>query len=181
MKIVIGSENRAKKAAVESVFRLVFSNENIQISTHSVESGVSTMPTNNEETLQGAINRAKAVQLLEPNADYFVGLESGVYEGPFGGMYILGWVALIKNDDETIGMGHSGGVMLPKDIAAALRGGSDLGPLISKKIGDNSGEIRHTLGTTGLLTKGLYPRNREFEDALKNAFAPFVSEEFYVN
>lgn len=176
MKIAVGTMNEAKKAAVSAIFSEAFETD-VELLPHDVESGISSMPMANEETATGAINRAFAVREIEPDADYYVGLEGGVYEGPRG-MYLLGWVAILKSGSDVLGLGHSGGVKLPRDIAEALRAGGELGPLMKERTGD---DIRHSLGTTGLLTKGLYPRNREFEDALRNGLAEHISPEYYAN
>lgn len=180
MKIGIGTNNEAKKNAVRAVFSEAFQLEDITLVPFDVESGVSAMLLTNDETALGAINRVNAIRPLVPDADYFVGLEGGVYEGPRG-MYLLGWVAVAKANSDIIALGHSGGVRLPADIASALRNGAELGPLMQARTGDVANEIRHSLGTTGILTKGLYPRNREFEDALKNALAEILSPEYYAN
>ena len=42
-----------------------------------VASGVSPFPLSDEETLRGAVNRARGAAELEPGADYSVGLEGG--------------------------------------------------------------------------------------------------------
>ena len=51
-KIYIGSKNPAKIAAVEEVFI------NYSIISQDVDSGVSCQPIGDEETIQGALNRA---------------------------------------------------------------------------------------------------------------------------
>ena len=173
MIISVGTNSKPKLAACEEILTRAFSE--VTLYSYSVESGVSAMPMTQDETAQGAMNRAYAALAAHKSADMGVGLEGGVYEGPRGYLYLLGWVAIIDTRG-TLGLGHSGGVMLPEDIAAELKSGAELGPLMYQRVG---ADIRHTIGATGILTSGLYPRNREFEDALRNAVAPFVSPEFY--
>jgi inosine/xanthosine triphosphatase len=172
MKIVIGSRNAAKSAACKSILGEVY--EDAEFVNIDASSGVSDMPMDNETTVTGAKNRAIDAFSKVEGADLAIGLEGGVYTGPEDMMILLGWVAIF--DGEKFGIGHSGGVVLPKDIAEQLKAGAELGPLMHTRLGD---DIRHNMGTTGVLTNGLYPRNREFEDALRNALAPFVSPEFY--
>lgn len=176
MQISVGTHNRAKISACELILTKAFGA--VELYPYEVESGVSAMPMTNEETAHGAMNRAHAALALHEGAEYGVGLEGGVFEGPRQALYLLGWVAIVDTNGK-IGLGHSGGLALPDDIAAALRSGGELGPIIQQRMQDTDNEIRHGLGATGLLTQGLYPRNREFEDALRNALAPFVSPEFY--
>lgn len=173
MIISIGTKNAAKLAACEEILHLAFPDS--ALVAYDVPSGVAAMPTTNEETAQGAVHRARAALEADLNAELGVGLEGGVYEGPFNRMYLLGWAALTDRNGK-VGIGHSAAVALPESIAKELRKGAELGPLMHQR---TSEDIRHTIGTTGYLTKGLYPRNREFEDALRNAVAPFVAPESY--
>ena len=53
MKVVVGSKNKTKVGAVEKVWK------DAEITSISVPSGVSAQPFSDEETMQGAINRAK--------------------------------------------------------------------------------------------------------------------------
>lgn len=176
MKISVGTKNKAKLDACDAILHLAF--DDVSIVAHDVPSGIAAMPMTNEDTAQGAVNRAHAALDADPDAELGIGLEGGVYEGPLRRMYLLGWAAIVSRDG-TIGIGHSAAVALPEDIADELRSGAELGPLMQTRMGDVDNEIRHSLGTTGLLTNGLYPRNREFEDALRNAVASFVAPEFY--
>lgn len=176
MKISIGTKNRAKLDACDAILHLAF--EDVQIASYDVASGIAAMPMTNEETAQGAVNRAHAALQADEEADLGVGLEGGVYEGPLGRMYLLGWAAIVDRNG-TEGIGHSAAVALPETIAKELRDGAELGPLMQARTNDVANDIRHSLGTTGLLTNGLYPRNREFEDALRNAVSIFVAPEFY--
>ena len=57
MKVVVGSKNKTKVGAVEKVWK------GATITSLSVPSGVANQPFSDEETMQGAINRAK--QALE--------------------------------------------------------------------------------------------------------------------
>lgn len=53
MKVVVGSKNKTKVGAVEKVWK------DAEITSLSVPSGVAAQPFSDEETMQGAINRAK--------------------------------------------------------------------------------------------------------------------------
>jgi inosine/xanthosine triphosphatase len=177
MRVALGTKNEAKTKACISVFERAFPGEHIDVSGYSVESGVSDMPMSNDETYEGALNRALELTLLDSSADYYVGLEGGVQEGPKGRLYLLGWAAIIKAGSDLDYAGHSGGIELPDEIADKLREGAELGPLIQEMTGDEKNEIRHTLGTNGLLTNGLYSRDKEFEDAIACALGISLSAE----
>lgn len=176
MKIVVGSRNGAKVAACEAVLKEAFGD--IDLLEVDADSGITSMPMDNNTSVKGAKNRAIDAMNQAPGADFAVGLEGGTYYGPDNKMFLVGWVAVLDKQGN-FGLGHSGGVVLPDGIAKVLENGQELGPLTQEMFKDDKNEIRHTLGTTGILTKGLYPRNREFEDALRNALAPFLTPEHY--
>lgn len=173
MKIAVGSQNKAKLSACELVFTEAFPDETLEFLPFEVETGVSKMPMSNDETCAGALNRANALKDMT-DADYYVGLEGGVQEGPLKSLYLLGWAVIVHAAPNKVGIGHSGGMRLPADIAKELRAGAELGPLIQARYADEANEIRHTLGTNGLLTKGLYIRSREFEDAIRCALGELL-------
>lgn len=175
MKIAVGTENKAKLSACETVFGAAFPDEQLEFLPFSVESGVSAMPMNNEEMYQGALNRATALKELAADADFWVGLEGGVQEEPpHKSLYLLGWAAILKAGSDEIGSGFSGGVKLDDDIALELRGGAELGPLIQERTKDIDNDIRHTIGASGLQTKGLYTRTMEFEHAIRAALGKLI-------
>lgn len=71
MEIVLGSENKAKKAAVEAVFT------EAEITCQDLPSLVRPQPLSDEETLQGAMNRAQSAASMSDGA-YGIGLEGGI-------------------------------------------------------------------------------------------------------
>jgi inosine/xanthosine triphosphatase len=175
-KIIVGTKNRAKLSACKIVFDEAYGQDKYILEGIEVDTGVSAMPMTNQESYLGAHNRLIAAKDAEPNGDIYVGLEGGVEEGPGNGLYLLGWAVVMAANSGKVGVGHSGGVRLPNNIAKELKKGKELGPLVQEITGDVNNEIRHSLGTNGLLTNGLYPRNREFEDALRNAVGMLLSK-----
>ena len=77
MKVVVGSKNKTKVGAVEKVWK------DAEITSLSVPSGVAAQPFSDEETMQGAINRAKRA-LEEGEAQIGIGLEGGVMKTEYG-------------------------------------------------------------------------------------------------
>ncbi|MCK9906672.1 inosine/xanthosine triphosphatase, partial [Frankia sp. Cpl3] len=71
MRVALGTTNRAKREAVV----LAMGNEP---SCLSVPSGVSDQPLSEAETIEGAINRARNVLELVPDAQIGLGLEGGL-------------------------------------------------------------------------------------------------------
>jgi inosine/xanthosine triphosphatase len=174
MKIAVGTLNKAKNNAVENVIKNVWSDaEFISIETNS---GISDQPLSDEEAIRGAINRAKQA-LAKTGSDYGIGMEGTVSTNSHG-MFLHGWAAIIDTDDN-IGLGQSASVQLPKNIEDRINNGEELGPIMQELMKDDKNLIRHSEGTAGILTKGLYNRVKEFEDAIKCALAKFVSKDRY--
>lgn len=175
MIVVVGTRNGAKNEAVRAVLGSVWTD--VVFVQHEVLSGVAAMPMSAEETLRGARNRARAALKLQPDATYGVGLEGGVEE-LYGTLFLGGW-AVIADRHGNRGEGASARVALPHGIAERLRKGEELGPLMQTLLKDDTNAVRHTLGTHGILTNGLYTRVNEFTHALQCAVAPFIKPEFY--
>lgn len=156
MLIGIGTKNKAKVGAVESVATNYY--ENIDFIHINVASNVSEQPFSNEETRQGAINRAKNC-LQESNADMAFGLEGGVQEID-GIMYCVNWGAVaLQNGSVYTAQGAS--FMLPEEIAVQLKEGRELGPVMDTFV--NKQNIRHHEGAIGIFTDGLINRKEMFE------------------
>lgn len=158
MKILIGTYNRAKTKAVQTISRIYYPEANfINIEVPSL---VSSQPMSNEETRQGAINRAKQLMEMEPSDALFgIGLEGGVHEIE-DTMYICNWGALATNNGEVF-TATGAGVPLPKEIADRLRAGGELGPVMD--VYTSSNDIRHEEGAIGVFTNGLVKRSDMFE------------------
>lgn len=178
LDIAVGSQNKAKNLAVKIAFKKAFPDYEIETHGFDVESGVSLQPLTNEETLAGAMNRAKNAGVQLEDHDYAVGLEGGIVKVDRVVM-LVGWVAIYKAGSGEPGVGHSSGLLLPEHMASALLAGEELGPLLQEMLGDEENTIRHTLGANGILSNGLYTREQEFTDATTAALARFVSPTLY--
>ena len=175
MKIVIGTENIAKIEAVKRVISKIYPGAEF-FSTKSM-SNVNDQPLSDEEAIEGAINRAKFALSQNVDCDLSIGLEGYVEDNKFG-MFLGGWVAIIDQVGK-VGLGSSGRVKLPDAIREQINIGKELGPLIEELLGSEKDSIRQGQGTNGILTKGLYTRIKEFEDATSCALAVFVNPKFY--
>jgi|GEM_PF-883859 len=178
IQIAVGSENKAKNLAVLKAFRTAFPKATLQIKGFNVESGIADQPTTDEESIQGAINRANGALARLATAQYGVGLEGNTVTIA-DRMYLHGWVAIVERDNDTPGIGHSSGLELPQNLRDGIEAGGELGPLLQEMLGDEDNKIRHTLGTNGVLSDGLYTREQEFIDATTVALARFVKPDLY--
>lgn len=156
MRVAIGTKNKAKTAAVEEIAKNYFAD--IAFEYISVPSGVSDQPFSDEETRQGAINRA--VNTREATgADLSFGLEGGVYELD-GAVYCCNWGAVAIKDGPVISSSGASFV-LPEEIAEQLRAGKELGPVMDQFT--KSKDIRQHAGAIGIFTDGVVDRKEMFE------------------
>lgn len=140
-----------------------------------VDSGVGEQPMGDEQTMQGALNRAKAVRAAHPKADFWVGVEGGVVW--YGDeLECMAWVAVIGADGR-IGKARSNGFLLPPALAALIASGVKQDLADDQVFGRaNSGT---TNGTVGYLSHNLITRTHYTADAVILALAPFVHPEHY--
>lgn len=178
LTIAIGSQNKAKNLAVQTAFEKAFPNMTIETHGFNVESGIADQPTTDEESIKGAENRAHGALAKLATARFGVGLEGNTVTIA-GRMYLHGWVAVVERGNPESGIGHSSGLELPQYLKQGIEAGHELGPLLQEMLQDEDNEIRHTQGTNGVLSGGLYTREQEFIDATMVALTRFVKPEFY--
>ncbi|WHX99645.1 DUF84 family protein [Neobacillus sp. DY30] len=153
MRIMIGSKNPAKVAAVKNAF----DNQQMEFLSLDIPSGVSEQPFSDEETIKGAINRA--VGALEAgNGDIGIGLEGGVQESEQG-LLLCNWGALASKNREPIIAGGAR-LLLPVEISARLRAGEELGPVMDDYAKKKN--VRKNEGAIGIFTNGLISRSEMF-------------------
>lgn len=156
MKIVIGTKNSAKVNAVQKSCNSLLNN--VEFIMLDVPSLVSAQPIGDEETIQGAKNRAEQA-CTEHDSDMAFGLEGGVKELD-GQLYLCNWGVL----QTRLGQQYIAGgaqIPLPDEIANALRTGGELGPLMDAYT--NHKGIRHHEGAIGVFTNGIVKRGEMFE------------------
>ncbi len=166
IRVGVGSGNPVKRRAVASVL------PEAAVSAVPVESGVSEQPRGHAETVAGAENRARRV-LESGSFDYGVGIEGGVaeYEGT-DGLYLVMWAAV--TDGAVVGHGTGPSLELPADIAARIRDGEELGPVMDDVLGVD--DVAKKDGAAGAFTRGRLPRDDALAAAVTAALAPFASD-----
>ncbi|MBQ0140899.1 MAG: DUF84 family protein [Kurthia sp.] len=160
MNIAVGSKNKAKLLAVETVVQRVLMQQ-FTIEGLDVASNVSEQPFSDEETRQGAMNRAVAVREAS-GAEIGFGLEGGVkWLGTE--LYLCNWAALASEQGIYTAAGAQ--IPLPKEIAHALLRGEELGPIMDRYT--NEKNIRQHAGAIGVFTDGLISRAQMFEPIIE--------------
>ena len=170
--IAVGSKNRVKIAAVDSV--LTRAGWNATVTGIEVPSGVPGQPMGNEETIRGARQRAIAAR-RQLDADLGVGIEGGCVEDEHG-MSTCAWVVVVDRNDRA-SVGGSLHMPLPKRVADRVRQGVELGHAIDRISGEL--DTKQGAGAVGFLTAGLVDRQRAYEPLVAYALSPFLAPNWW--
>lgn len=158
MKIIIGSKNPAKINAVKNCF----ADQEAEFVSIDIPSGVNAQPFSDEETIQGAINRAVGA-LNQGSGSIGMGLEGGVHETSHG-LILCNWGALATHNMEPIIAGGAR-FLLPEEIAVRLKAGEELGPVMDNYA--NMKNVRKHEGAVGIFTNGMINRMEMFTHVTK--------------
>ena len=142
--VAVGSENPVKVNSVRNAFAANFPEASLEVVGYSVPSGVDDQPWGDEQTRQGALNRAEnalgAHCLAHGGAppDYAVGLEGGVVEEKLGELHrgtpglsasyttCFAFMAVMSSpaslDGVRWGIARTASFALPPRITALMRG-----------------------------------------------------------
>lgn len=162
--LAAGTTNPAKVTAITRVARDL--RGWTQIIPVDVDLAIPAQPWGDDETAHGALARAEGA-LAQTDADYGVGLESGLVDGPGARIYVISWAAVVDQAGKR-GFGSGERFALPTELNAALRSGAELGPLLDAHFGTaNLGQHR---GAVSLFSAGRRERADILSLALLHAF-----------
>jgi non-canonical (house-cleaning) NTP pyrophosphatase len=113
---------------------------------------------------------------LASGADFWVGLEGGVEDGPLG-MAAFAWAA-VRGPDGLIGRGKTGMFFLPPGVADLIRAGRELGEADDIVFGRTNSKQAN--GAVGILTGDAIDRAAYYATAVTLALIPFKNQPFYV-
>lgn len=150
MKIAVGTKNNTKVKAVQAVFHEA--HHTIMVS--DVQPSVSKQPFSDEETLQGAIERA-TLAVRDQQADIGIGLEGGVFVARNGTVWLCNWGALVDRDGVVVVAGGAR-IPLPVEIGEQLRCGKELAEVMDEYA--KRRDVRSNEGAIGILTNGAIDR-----------------------
>jgi len=140
IKIAVGSTNPIKIQAV----RNALSNGSMQLISCSASSNVRPQPLSDDETLQGAINRARH-SLVQTDSFLAIGLEAGVVF-LHDEVYLCHWAALVDRDHKTYST-NGPLILLPKDYTQDLVKGKNLDEIMHERTGiENLGSKQGAVG-----------------------------------
>lgn len=179
--VAVGSRNPVKIEAVRVVLERAIQ-ENLlpdftkfEVTGLEVESGVSVQPVGDEETLQGASNRAAKVLQATENGHWGVGLEGGILKLEEN-IFTNAWCAIVdRYGNRSVG----GGLLmpLPPAIVRDLEAGFELGDATDRLFG-----VKHSKqagGALGYLSKNLSTRQHAYEEIFTYALVKFLAPALY--
>lgn len=173
-KVIIASNNPVKINAVKIRFKKMFPLEKFEFAAVSVPSHVKDQPTDNQETMIGAINRADNAKTQFQDADYWVGIEGGT-ERINGEMGAFAWVVIKSNDRS--GKARTGTFFLPKKVVKLIEAGKELGEADDIVFGHTNSKQKN--GAVGILTGNVVVRTTYYAEAVILALIPFKNPEIY--
>lgn len=185
MTIFVGSENPVKINAVIQAASETW--PDIKVTGIDVPSGIPEQPIGDDQTREGAENRARRVlerglmqqqQAEEIHQDIEtrvenqpdsqalgIGLEGGVFEYR-GQLWSTVWVAVSDGSDD-VWAANGARFQVPPIVAAKIEAGEEMGPIVSHLVGE--ADVRTKQGMIGVITKGFVDRTEEYTGITKMA------------
>jgi inosine/xanthosine triphosphatase len=173
------SENPAKIIAVKNSLLKFHNLDEFEISSCPVESGVSSLPQNDNESILGCKNRIKYtldnykdISLI----DYIVGIEGGL-DIRDKNVFINTWVVIYNLKSKKYSFGCSPKISLPNFIIESTKNDISLQNTLSEIA--NCDDVHRKNGTIGILTKDLLTRSESTNLAFLCAYCVFVHSDIY--
>ena len=171
MRIAVGSTNPVKLAAA----RALEAYGPCTLIAVDATSGVSHQPMDEDETRDGAINRARDALAKVTDATYGLGIEGGVRDDGER-MWCFACCAIVDRGGKT-GTGFSGEFQLPPAVRARILAGGELGPVMDELL--HRKDVKKQEGAVGVLTKGAIARAEQLRPGVIYAFIPFLNGDMY--
>ncbi len=177
MKVNIGSKNITKVEAVEEALRDFSEFVSAEVVSVDVDSGVHKQPKSMEQTIQGAMNRARNAF---NDCDLSFGLESGLIVVPNTKSGYMDITMCAIYDGKNFHLGASSAFEYPKSIIdLVLNKDYDISEA-AKVLGFSHDEkLGQREGMVGLLTKGKLDRKGYSKQAVITALIHLLNPEHY--
>lgn len=157
MKIHVGSGNPVKLAAISDVLLTRFADA--EFVPCAVNSGVPDQPVGYEQTIGGAINRARSAYALEGGCDLAVALESGLIPVPLTRTGYMNLTACAIFDGREVFIGLGPAFELPDEVARLVtEEGMELDPAVRQAGLTDNPRIGYAQGLIGILSQGRVTR-----------------------
>jgi len=175
LKIVAGTTNPSKIKGIENAYKKLLG-KNVKVVSVRVESGVSAQPLSLEETIRGAINRAKKAIEQIRDADEGVGVEAGFFNLLDKTFDVQ--IAAIIDRENNITYGLSPAFQIPPlFVDKILKEGIELEVVVDNYFGTKDIGIKG--GFISILTKNKITREELTELAVAMALIPRIWRKLY--
>lgn len=167
MRFIVGSKNPAKLEALREILRDYPHLADSEVIGKEVSSGVSEQPKSLEETITGALTRAKGAFV---DCDYGVGIESGLVPIPQARTGYLELTAVAIWDGRWTHLGLSPAFECPAEVMRlVLEDGLSLNDAVYHAGVTTNPHVGSAEGIIGILTKGRMTRKQYTAYALRTA------------
>lgn len=167
-KIIVGSKNKAKVDAVAEILADYPHLSGAIVEGVEVASGVNSQPKSLEETVQGAVNRARAAF---NECDFSVGIESGLIEVPHSKSGYMDVCACVFFDgtNPVVGLSSAWEFHDPTIFRTIVEGENEMTDvLVARGLFDHP-SMRAGQGAVGLATNGRVDRKEFTKQGLRMA------------
>lgn len=177
LKVVVGSQNQAKVAAVCETLLGYSCFEQAEVIGFEAESGVNEQPLSLEETVKGAKNRAEAAF---KNGTFGIGLESGLMQVPETDFEYMDVCICSVFDGKQHHIGMSCGFRLPKAVSDLIFSkGFDLNQAMQACGLTSNPKLGSSEGAIGILTQGRINRKDHCRLALTTALISIENSHYF--
>lgn len=167
MKIVVGSTNAVKVAAVREIVPQYEFLSGADIASMDVSSGISEQPKSLEETMTGAMNRAR--QAFQ-DCRFSIGIEDGLMRIPHTKTGFMNVCVCAIYDGSQFHFGLSSAFEYPKEVARlVVEEGLDINQAFLRTGLTAHPRVGSAEGAIGVLTKGRLPRKEYTKQAVQMA------------
>ena len=166
MKIIVGSKNKAKVEAVAEILKEYPHLAGADVEGMDVKSDVSDQPKSLDESVRGAVNRARSAF---KDCDYSVGIESGLMKVPETKTGYMDVCVCAIYDGKEFHLGLSSAWEHPGIFDFVLNKGLDISAATNQVGLTTNAGIGAAEGAIGILTKGRLDRKESTKQALRTA------------
>ncbi len=174
--IIVASKNPVKVNSALKGFQEMFPENEFVATGLNIPSGINEQPIGNKETFQGALNRARGAKMVNPDANFWVGIEGGnIRHGDE--MEAMAWVVVLSNNN--MGKARTAGFFLAPKTVKLINEGMELGHADEITFGIQNSKQK--MGSSGLLTDNVIDRERFYIPAVILALIPFKKPGLFIS
>lgn len=167
MKVNVGSANLIKVDAVREIIKCYDFLSDAEVKSVKALSGIQEQPKSLEETVQGAMNRAKTAF---HDCDFSFGIESGLMKVPKTKTGYMDVTVCAIYDGKEFHIGLSSAFEYPKEITRLVfEENLDIDQAAHKTSLTKNTDVGTAEGVIGILTKGRLPRKEYTKQAITTA------------